>query len=95
MADREKAEDVFTNLLDEKQHFFRCITTGKQKMRKLEKPFFKTQKHKTNKKINVKHVQEKKNRQQGFFFGERRKNRRKKVQQKFTKIQKIVKKGYR
>ena len=47
MAEREKAEDVFSNLLDEKQHFFRYITTGKQKMRKLEKPFFKTQKHKT------------------------------------------------
>ena len=42
MAEREKAEDVCSNLLDEKQHFFRDITTSKQKMRKLEKPFFKT-----------------------------------------------------
>ena len=47
MAEREKTEDVFTNLLDEKQNFFRYITTSKQKMRKLEKPFFKTQKHNT------------------------------------------------
>ena len=47
MTEREKAEDVFSNLLDEEQHFVRYITTGKQKMRKLEKPFFKTQKNKT------------------------------------------------
>ena len=32
MTEREKAEDVLSNLLDEKQHFFRYITTGKQKM---------------------------------------------------------------
>ena len=54
---REKAEDVFSNLLDEKQHFFRYTTTGKQKMRTFETIFQDTEKQDKSRK-NVKHVQQ-------------------------------------
>ena len=69
MAEREKAEDVFSNLLDEKQHLVRYITTNKQKMRKLEKTFFQdTEKQDKTRKINVKHVQQTKETDKIAFF---------------------------
>ena len=42
MAEREKAEDVLVE-----QHFSDTSQQASKKMRKLEKPFFKTQKHNT------------------------------------------------
>ena len=59
MAEREKAGDVFPNLLDEKQ-FFQIHHNRQAKNAKTE-PFFKTQKKQDKtRKINVKHVQQKK-----------------------------------
>ena len=58
--------------VDEKQLFFRYITTGKQKMRKLERPFCKTQKSKTKQsKIYVKHVQQTKETDKIVFLGDK------------------------
>ena len=48
MADREKAEDVFSNLLDEKQLFFRDITTSKQKCENWRKHFSRHRKTRQN-----------------------------------------------
>ena len=76
MAEREKAGDVFPNLLDEKQ-FFQIHHNRQAKNAKTE-PFFKTQKKQDKtRKINVKRVQQKKNRQQGFLL--RKEKQKKKV----------------
>ena len=68
MAEREKAEDVCSNLLDEKQHFCRYITTSKQKMRKPEQPFSRHNKQDKTRKTNVKHVQQFKETDKIVFF---------------------------
>ena len=63
--------------VDEKQLFFLYITTGKQKMRKLKRPFFKTQKSKTKQsKIYVKHVQQTKETDKIVFLGDKTEKRK-------------------
>ena len=88
--DREKAEDVRPNLLYEKQHF---SDTSQQASKKCEnwRNHFSRHRKRQNKKKNVKHVQQIKETDKIVFLVTRQK---KKAYQKFTKIQKIVKKGY-
>ena len=90
MTEREKAEDVLPNLLDEKQHFFRYITTGMQKMRKLEKHFSRHRKQDKTRK-HVKHLQQTKGTDKIVFFGDKTE---KGSLTEVYKDSKIVKKGY-
>ena len=65
MAEREKADVVFLNLLDEKQHFSDTSQQESKKMRKLENIFQDTEK---TRKINVKQVQQIKETDKIVFF---------------------------
>ena len=72
MTEREKAEDVFSNLLDEKQHVFRYITTGKQKNAKTEETnFSRHRKTRQNKKNKCKTCPTNKGNRQNRVFGDK------------------------
>ena len=71
MTEREKVEDVFSKLLDGKQHFFGYITTRKPKMRKLETVFQETGKQDKTRKTDVKHVQQTMETDKIVFFGDK------------------------
>ena len=59
MAEREKAEDVFTNLLDEKQHFFQIHHNRQAKNAKTGDHFSRNRKIRQNKKNKCKTCQKK------------------------------------
>ena len=71
MTEREKAEDVLPNLLDEKQHFFRYITTGMQKNAKTGETIFQDTENKTKQEKNVKQLQQTKETDKIVFFGDK------------------------
>ena len=77
MAEREKAEDVFTILIDEKHYF---SDTSQQAIKKCENwrnHFQDTENITQNKKINVKHVQQKKETDKIVFLVRKEKQKKK------------------
>ena len=77
--------------VDEKQHFFRYITTGKQKCENWRNHFSRHRKQDKTRK-NVKHVQQTKEAHKIVFFGDKTEKQLNRGLQRFKKN---VKKGYR